>query len=73
MSPFDEIYRQPNAASPLSEVVERLVSATPADPAAIDLASYRALQSPWNDWGHLVSRGRHWAQVLARVVLEADH
>jgi hypothetical protein len=72
MRPFDEIYRQPSAASPLSEVIERLASATPTDLAEIDLASYRALQSPWNDWGHLTARGRHWAQVLARVVLEAE-
>jgi len=72
MRPFDEIYRQPTAASPLAEVVERLASAAPADRAAIDLGHYRALQPPWNDWGHVVARGRHWATVLARVVLEAD-
>ena len=72
MRPFDEIYRQPSAASPLAEVVERLASAAPADLAAIDLGNYRALQPPWNDWGHIVARGRHWAEVLARVVLDAD-
>jgi hypothetical protein len=73
MRPFDEIYRQPSAASPLAETVERLASAAPADLAAIDLRHYRALQPPWSDWGHVVARGRHWAGVLARVVLEADH
>ena len=73
MRPFDEIYRQPSAASPLAEVAERLVSAAPADRTAIDLAHYRALQAPWNSWDHVVARGRHWGQVLARVVLEAEH
>ena len=70
MRPFDEIYRQPSAASPLAEVAEHLASAAPADRAAIDLGRYRALQPPWSDWGHVVARGRHWAAVLARVVLE---
>jgi hypothetical protein len=73
MQPFDEIYRQPSAASPLAEVVEHLASAAPADRAAIDLGHYRALQPPWSDWGYVVARGRHWAAVVARVVLEADH
>jgi hypothetical protein len=72
MQPFDEIYRQPSAASPLAEVVERLARAAPGDRAGIDLGHYRALQPPWNDWDHLVGRGRHWAQALARIVLEAE-
>jgi hypothetical protein len=67
---FDEIYRQPGGASPLAEVVERLVEATPRDAAAVDLKSYRGLVPPWNDWTHLVARGRHWAPVVARVVLD---
>lgn len=71
MRSFDAIYRQPNAQSPLAEVVERLASAAPVDRARIDLAHYRALRPPWNDWGHLSMRGRHWAPVLSRVVLEA--
>ena len=71
LRPFDEIYRQSPTASPLAEVAERLAAATPADLAEIDLRHYRALQSPWNNWDHLAARGRHWAQVLARVVLEA--
>lgn len=70
LRPFDEIYRQSPTASPLAEVVGRLTAATPADFADIDLSRYRALEPPWNDWAHVASRGRHWAQVLARVVLE---
>jgi len=72
MRPFDETYRQPSGASPLAEVVERLARAAPADRAEIDLRHYRALQPPWNEWGHVAARGRHWAQVLARVVLEGS-
>lgn len=70
MRPFDEIYRQPTAASPLAEVVERLAAAAPSDVAEIDLRNYRGLQPPWNDWHHVVARGRYWAQVVARVTLE---
>lgn len=72
MRAFDEIYRQPSAASPLAEVVERLARAAPGDLAEIDLRHYRALEPPWDDWDHLVARGRHWAQVLARIVLETE-
>jgi hypothetical protein len=67
---FDEIYAQPSGASPLSEVVERLVEARPRDLAEIDLSHYRGLRPPWSDWNHVTARGRHWAKVLARVVLE---
>lgn len=69
--PFDEIYRQPGGASPLAEVAERLAAAAPHDHAVIDLRSYRGLRDPWNAWTYLVTRGRHWAPVLARTVLEA--
>ena len=67
---FDEIYRQPGGASPLAEVAERLAEAAPRDAAAVDLKTYRALRPPWNDWSHLVARGRHWAPIVARVALE---
>ena len=70
LATFDEIYRQAAAVSPLTEVAERLAAATPLDRAAIDLASYRGLRPPWNDWTHLVTRGRYWAAVIARVALE---
>jgi len=67
---FDEIYRQAGGASPLAEVAERLAAGAPSDSAAIDLKRYRALQPPWNDWQHVVARGRHWAVVVARISLE---
>ncbi len=69
MREFDAIYQQPNGASPLAEVVERLADAVPADRAQIDLATYRDLVAPWSDWNHLTTRGRHWARVLAPLVL----
>jgi hypothetical protein len=72
MRSFDAIYRQPTPASPLAEVVERLAAAAPGDAAEVDLERYRALQAPWTDWTHVTARGRHWAQVIARVVLEAN-
>ena len=69
MRPFDEIYHQLGPVSPLSEVVERLAAATPIDRAAVDLTSYKGLRPPWNDWNHLVSRGRHFAERLSELPL----
>lgn len=70
LRPFDAIYQQPASASPLAEVAERLGAAAPADVAEIDLTQYRGLLPPWNEWSHVVERGRAWAPVVARVVLE---
>jgi hypothetical protein len=70
LRPFDEIYRQPDGASPLAEVAERLASAAPKHIAEVDLESYRGLRPPWNDWRHVVECGRRWAGVAARVALE---
>jgi hypothetical protein len=67
---LDEIYPQPSGASVLAEVIERLGEARPIDSAAIDLATYRGLQPPWNDWHYVVARGRLWAQALAPLLLE---
>lgn len=72
LRPLDEIYPQANGASVLAEVVERLGSAQPVDVAEIDLASYRGLAPPWNDWDHVASRGRAWASVLAGLPLEGN-
>ena len=72
MAAFDEIYRQPTHASPLAEVVERLAHAAPHDVTEVDLRRYRALQPPWTDWTYVATRGRHWAETIARVVLEGN-
>ncbi len=66
---LDEFYPQPNGASVLAEVAERLGAAQPLDVANVDLASYRGLQPPWNDWRHVAERGRAWARVLADLLL----
>ena len=66
---LDDIYPQPGGASVLAEVVERLGSARTVDAAEIDLASYRGLRPPWNDWGYVTDRGRLWARILADLVL----
>lgn len=68
---FDAIYAQPTGASPLAEAVERLRAAQPKDRGVVDVATYRNLVPPWNDWAHVERRGNHWAIVLARVALEA--
>lgn len=70
LQPFDEIYRQSAAASPLAEVSERLAAAAPRDVGEIDLRHYRGLRGPWNDWQHVVQRGRHWAPIVAAVALK---
>jgi hypothetical protein len=66
---LDELYPQPGDSSVLAEVIERLGSARPVDIAEIDLASYRGLQPPWNDWQYVTTRGRMWAQTLAGLLL----
>jgi hypothetical protein len=72
LASFDDVYRQPGAGSPLAEVAERLAAAAPRDVAGLDLSRYRGLRPPWNDWQHVVTRGRAWAQVVARIALERE-
>jgi hypothetical protein len=69
LATLDALYAQPTGTSPLAEVVERLARAAPADALEVDLASYRGLVAPWNDWAHVVKRGRHWAGVLSAALL----
>jgi len=69
LASFDELYRQPGGASPLTEVAERLAAADPTDLPDIDLASCRGVQRPWNDWAYVRARGRHWAERLAALAL----
>jgi hypothetical protein len=66
---LDDLYPQPGGSSVLAEVVERLGSARPVDVASIDLAGYRGLQPPWNDWQYVTTRGRMWARALAGLLL----
>ena len=66
---LDEIYPQASGASVLSEVAERLGAARPLDAAKVELASYRDLKPPWNDWRHVAARGRVWARLLADLLL----
>ena len=70
MSRFDEIYAQLAGTSPLAEVIEALGAAAPVDLASVEVATFRGLIAPWNDWAHLVARGRHHAEQLARRLLE---
>jgi len=69
MKVFDALYAQLSNASPLVEVCERLGEGMPADAPEVDLATYRGLQPPWNDWRHVHDRGRHWSRVLAALAL----
>lgn len=71
LSPLDELYPQPSGASVSAEVAERLGAAQPLDGSEIELASYRGLRAPWNDWDYLAARGRKWAAVLAAMLLGA--
>jgi hypothetical protein len=71
LSELDVIYAQPNGASPLAELADGLAAAAPADLGSIDLATYRGLDPPWNDWDHVATRGRHWATVVAGLALGA--
>lgn len=72
LASFDALYPQPTGASALAELAERLAAAHPTDRSEIDVASYRGLVAPWNDWDHIVSRGRHWAEIVAAVAMEDE-
>jgi hypothetical protein len=69
---LDEIYRQPNGASPLVEVAERLAEGAPADRVGTDLGTYKQLVAPWNDWEHVFSRGRAWSTAIAGWAMAPD-
>jgi hypothetical protein len=69
---LDDLYPQPSGASVLAELGERLAAACPSDRATIDLASYRGLRPPWNDWDHVISCGRRWAETVASLALRDD-
>lgn len=69
LAAFDQIYSQPSGTSPLVEVADRLALASPSDLPEIDLRTYRGLSPPWNDWERVATRGRHWATLLAALVL----
>lgn len=71
LASLDDLYAQPSGASVLVELAERLAAAAPADRGSIELATYRGLKAPWNDWTHLERRGQAWAEVVARLVLES--
>jgi hypothetical protein len=69
LRPLDRLYSQPNGASVLAEVAERLSAAAPGDRARVDLATFRGLRPPWNDWAHVAARGQAWATTVAQLVL----
>jgi hypothetical protein len=67
---LDELYEQPNGASVLAEVAERLAAASPGDLAEVDLSHYKGLIEPWNRWPQVVARGRFFAAHVARLALQ---
>lgn len=69
LASLDEIYSQPNGASPLVELAERLEAGRPGDLGEIDLRTYKGLVAPWNDWTHVHARGKAWATVVSRSTL----
>lgn len=69
LAELDAIYAQPNGASPLAEVAERLAAGTPRDATSVELSSYKGLEPPWTDWAYVVARGRAWAPLFARLAL----
>ena len=68
---LDELYPQPSA-SVLAEFIDRLARAAPGDLATVDLATYKDLRAPWNEWAHVEQEGRRLAVVLSRALLEAQ-
>jgi hypothetical protein len=69
MASFDAIYAQPAGASVLVELAERLASASPSDAPEVDLATYKGLRAPWNEWPYLARRGQSFATALTTLAL----
>jgi hypothetical protein len=65
---LDRLYPQESGTT-LSEVAERLAAAEPGDRRQVELATYKGLKAPWNEWAHLTREGRKWAAVLSRTAL----
>jgi hypothetical protein len=55
-----------HAGHPRSLDGDHVLVADPPDRAGVDLATYKDLVAPWNDWAHLAKRGRYWARTLAQ-------
>lgn len=72
LATLDSLYQQPTGTSVLAEVVDRLARAAPADTGRVELASFRGLVPPWNDWAAITARGRAWSQRLAASLLAGD-
>jgi hypothetical protein len=72
LRPLDAFYAQPTGASVLVEVADALAAAAPTDKGSVELATYKGLKAPWNDWDHLAGTGRRWAPVLASIAMEAQ-
>lgn len=72
LAELDSLYEQDNGASVLVEVIDRLARAEPSDKDRIDLASYRGLTPPWNDWTYLTRRGRYFGELLVPLSLQKD-
>lgn len=68
LASLDTLYEQPTGASVRAELVERLTAAHPGDLAQVELASYKGLVPPWNDWDYLAQAGRRWGVRLARAL-----
>jgi len=68
LASLDMLYEQPTGASVRAELVERLTAAHPGDLAQVELASYKGLVPPWNDWDYLAQAGRRWGVRLARAL-----
>jgi hypothetical protein len=64
---FDSIYsRAPSGSLPSVALVERLQAAQSVDRDRVDLAAYKGIRPPWNDWNHLQELGRQWSARLAK-------
>lgn len=63
---FDSLYGTGPGGSPASiQLIERLRAGAPQDYARIDLADYKGIRAPWNDWSVVAAHGIGWAGRLA--------
>ena len=67
LSRFDELYPQPNGASPLQQLTNQLANPIPFDLDDTDLREYKHLTVEFQDWSHV----RELCAKIARMLLES--
>lgn len=73
LRPFDELYPQPNGASPLQQLYLQLANPKPFDLEGQQLKEYKNLTPEWHDWGNVTKQCQLVASGLLNIKVEKEH